>query len=152
MTIQRNAIATGVTGLVFLLLSMALIIVGSRFRSTEANFWAGFIGFGILIQTFYLTLYFLLRTFTRPNTASLFSRITAAFAAVPLTIDTVALTSWLLQIDLAQDGSAQAVITLGILVFVTLGVPAFLLWRHAIGPRRKPRSEKQARTTQSRSS
>lgn len=133
MIAKHNAFTSALAGSFFLVLSVILVVLGSKFQSREDNFWLGFIGFGILLESSYLAAHFLLKALARPEIAAICSRIIAALVALPLTIITAVLVLWLVQAAFATDSEGITIIALLALLGITLGIPTLLLWRYAIG-------------------
>src|SRR5258708_13304250 len=71
MKARQSTFVSALAGSLFLILGVILVVLGSKFKSTENNFWLGFIGLGFLIESSYLALHFLLKPLAKPETPSL---------------------------------------------------------------------------------
>jgi len=133
MKARQSTFVSALAGSFFLILGVVLVVLGSKFKSTENNFWLGFIGLGVLIESLYLAAHFLLRALTPRELASICSRVIAALVAIPLTFITGTLFLWAGQAAFAVDTDEMTVIAFLALVGITLGLPTVLLWWYAIG-------------------
>lgn len=121
-----------VLALTFVALTLLLLGAGLRLTFDDRDYWIGFVGLCVLLETFYLALHFSLKAiyFTRPAVATRATRMVAAIVALPVSLMFVLLLAIL---GAAMIGTGtETLLYLFDLAFISvlLGIPAFFLWRH----------------------
>ena len=133
MTPRNKRLRSALAGLLFFGLAIVIAALGLRFKINDSNYWMGFIGLGLFLEAFYLTLHFLLKTvfFFRPHIAKRSSQILAGLVAFVLSLITTMLTLLIVQsLRVIVDAATLAVTGV---VAVALAAPALFLWWFAIG-------------------
>jgi hypothetical protein len=115
----------------FLALTVASLRFLLGFEINCGSYPIAYLGFGIFLEMFFLTIYFFFKTIlvSRPIVARTSSRIVAGFTALPLSLIT-AILAILIRPSLMERRGIADFIAIAI-VLLTLAMPTFLLWRYA---------------------
>lgn len=134
IAIKYRARLSGSSALFFFALTLILIKKGSRLEFGCNDWWIEWLGFGVILDAAYLSIHFMLKTllFESPALARAWSRALAALVAVPLTLMAVVL-SFVIAVAALETGNEIFDYTVDFTsIQLTLTVPAFFLWRHAL--------------------
>jgi len=72
----------------FITLTILLVRAGRKVRFDDRDYWIGFLGLCLLLETFYVALYFSLKAllFRRPQVVAAITAVVGALVALPVTL------------------------------------------------------------------
>jgi len=88
MSPRAKRIIFGFLALGFITLTILLVRAGRKVRFDDRDYWIGFLGLCLLLETFYVALYFSLKAllFRRPQVVAAITAVVGALVALPLTL------------------------------------------------------------------